>query len=127
MAKILRLDHPAQSRRTPNLLNLKGMPSLFVTTWLISASLVLCDNAHAQAPGDVDLTTACAGCHGIDGKGRGHIPAIASLAESSLALALREFKAGRRPSTVMQRIASAYNDSEIDELAAHFSRQAPTP
>lgn len=103
------------------------MPSRFVTAWLIAASLALCRNADAQAPGDIDLTTACAGCHGIDGKGRGDIPALAGLPESSLAQALREFKAGRRASTVMQRIASAYSDSEIDELAAHFSRQAPTP
>ena len=116
-----------RSRRTLNLLSLKGMPSRFVTAWLISTSLALCRNADAQAPGDIDLTTACAGCHGIDGKGRGDIPAIAGLPESGLALALREFKAGRRPSTVMQRIASAYSDPEIDELAAHFSRQAPKP
>jgi sulfide dehydrogenase cytochrome subunit len=103
------------------------MPSRFVPAWLISASLALCHNAHAQAPGAVDLTTACAGCHGIDGKGHGDIPVIAGLPESSLALALREFKSGRRPSTVMQRIASAYSDSEIDELAAQFSGHAPTP
>ena len=115
------------SRQTQNLLNSKGMPSRFVTAWLISANLALCRNADAQAPGDIDLTTACAGCHGIDGKGQGDIPSIAGLAESSLAEALREFKSGRRPSTVMQRIAGAYSDSEIDELAARFSRQAPTP
>lgn len=127
MAKIPRLDHSARSRRTQNLLNSKGMPSRFVTAWLMSASLALCRNADAQAPGHVDLTTACAGCHGIDGKGRGDIPPIAGLPESSLAQALREFKSGRRPSTVMQRIAGAYSDSEIDELATHFSRQDPTP
>ena len=103
------------------------MPSRFVTAWLISASLALSHNAYGQTAGVVDLTTACAGCHGIDGKARGDIPAIAGLPESSLAQALREFKAGRRPSTVMQRIARAYSNSEIDELAARFSYQASPP
>ena len=103
------------------------MPSRFFSVLLIMATLALCDGAHAEAAGNIDLATACAGCHGLDGKGRGEIPAIAGAPQANLSQALRDYKAGRRPSTVMQRIARAYSDSEIDDLAAHFSRQAPAP
>ena len=103
------------------------MPSRFFTVLLIPATLALCVGAHAEAVGNIDLVTACAGCHGLDGKGRGEIPAIAGAPKASLSQVLRDYKAGRRPSTVMQRIARAYSDSEIDDLAAHFSRQAPAP
>jgi sulfide dehydrogenase cytochrome subunit len=107
---------------------MKGMPSRSFFVSLISATLaLLIDDARAEVPGNIDLTTACAGCHGMDGKGRGEIPAIAGLPQDNLTQALRDYKAGRRPSTVMQRIAGAYSDAEIDDLAAQLSRQAPTP
>ncbi|RQW81683.1 MAG: sulfide dehydrogenase [Methylococcus sp.] len=101
------------------------MPSRFFSASLISATLALVIDAHAEASGNIDLTTACTGCHGLDGKGRGEIPAIAGVPQANLTQALRDYKAGRRPLTVMQRIAGAYSDSEIDDLAAQLSRQAP--
>jgi sulfide dehydrogenase cytochrome subunit len=103
------------------------MPSHLVSVLVILATLAPGIDAHAEAAGNIDLATACAGCHGLDGKGRGQIPAIAGAPQANLSQALRDFKAGWRPSTVMQRIARAYSDSEIDDLAAHFSRQAPAP
>jgi sulfide dehydrogenase cytochrome subunit len=103
------------------------MPSHLVSVLVILATLAPGIDAHADAVGNIDLSTACAGCHGLDGKGRGEIPAIAGAPQANLSQALRDYKAGRRPSTVMQRIARAYSDSEIDDLAAHFSRQAPAP
>jgi cytochrome c553 len=36
---------------------------------------------------------------------------------------MRDFREGRRPATVMNRIARAYGDEDIDRLAAYFTRR----
>jgi cytochrome subunit of sulfide dehydrogenase len=67
------------------------------------------------------LALSCAACHGTDGKSPGAIPTIAGRSAKDIKDALLAFKAGTRPSTVMNRMAKGYTDPEIDALAAYFS------
>jgi sulfide dehydrogenase cytochrome subunit len=69
------------------------------------------------------LGDACAGCHGTRGHSAGPMPIIAGLPEAYLRQTLRDFKSGKRPSTVMGRVARGYDDTEIDALAAFFAAQ----
>jgi sulfide dehydrogenase cytochrome subunit len=69
----------------------------------------------------VMLSNSCAGCHGTDGHSPGAIPSIAGKSADFIETALKEFRSGKRPSTVMGRHASGYTDEEIRLIAEFFS------
>lgn len=70
------------------------------------------------------LYATCAGCHGTNGAGSGTaLPALAGQPQAALAASLRAFKAGTRPSTIMQQIAKGYSDEQIALLAAFLAAQ----
>lgn len=67
------------------------------------------------------MANTCAGCHGTDGSSRGPVtPTIASLSPDYFIIAMKDFKSGKRPSTVMARIAKGYSDADIEALADYF-------
>ncbi|MCK4707301.1 MAG: cytochrome C [Gammaproteobacteria bacterium] len=68
------------------------------------------------------LANSCASCHGTLGKSPGAIPAINGKSASFIAQSLRDFQNGSRPSTVMGRHASGYNEKEIQLIAEFFSK-----
>lgn len=67
------------------------------------------------------LAGTCAGCHGTDGASPGPIPPLRGYPADAMATAMRMFRSGQRPSTVMGRIARGYNDAEIQAMAAFFA------
>ncbi|MEJ2142380.1 MAG: cytochrome C [Gammaproteobacteria bacterium] len=71
------------------------------------------------------LSNSCAACHGTHGKSPGAIPSINGKSASFLSKALKDFRSGERPSTVMGRHAKGYTDEEIELIAQHFSRAQP--
>ena len=77
---------------------------------------------HAQ-PSHRMLGDACAGCHGTRGHSSSPMPIIAGLPEVYLKQTLRDYKSGKRPSTIMGRVARGYDDDQIDALAAFFASQ----
>jgi sulfide dehydrogenase cytochrome subunit len=77
--------------------------------------------APALAADATLLASACSGCHTGPAGITTAIPRIAGLPEVVLAEALRAFRAGQRPATVMDRIAKGFTDDEITQLAAYFS------
>ncbi len=87
--------------------------------------------AHAAAPaaaapvkpdlvqGEAKYTAVCAACHGADGNSG--IPANPKLAQQHpeyLVKQLQEFKAGKRPSPIMQPMASQLSDADMKNIAA---------
>lgn len=79
--------------------------------------------AQADSMDMTMLANPCAGCHGTDGKSKGGMPSIAGKTARFISSALRDFRDGKRTSTVMQRIAKGYTDAQIDELAKYYSGQ----
>jgi cytochrome subunit of sulfide dehydrogenase len=74
-----------------------------------------------------DVAANCASCHAISGPSHGQL-ALASLAgrdANDIARIVREFRDGRRPSTVMQQLAKGYTDTQIDAAAAYLAAQKP--
>jgi len=67
------------------------------------------------------LSASCAGCHGTDGVSPGSIPSLAGKSADFIERALKEFRAGTRPATVMNRHASGYTDEEIKLIAQYFA------
>ena len=76
----------------------------------------------AFAENDVEMmANTCAGCHGTDGSSYGPAtPTIAALSPDYFIIAMQDFKANKRPSTVMGRIAKAYSDEDIEAMADYF-------
>jgi cytochrome c553 len=80
------------------------------------------------APNDTDALVAyCAGCHGLDGAGRGNsvTPRLDILGEAYIAASLRAYREGFRQSGVMQQAASQLSDEQIVTLARRFSAEPP--
>jgi cytochrome subunit of sulfide dehydrogenase len=80
--------------------------------------------ASAAGPNAAMLSNACAGCHGTHGGSAGMtMPSLAGQSKTAIVEAMKKFKNGERPSTVMGRLAKGYSDAEIDLMGDFFSTQ----
>jgi cytochrome c553 len=71
-------------------------------------------------------STACAACHGADGNST--VPANPVLAGQHgdyIAAQLAAFKAGTRPSPIMQGMAAALSPEDMSNIGAYFEMQKP--
>src|SRR5262245_47720679 len=85
--------------------------------------------AHAQDPTYVrSLAATCTACHGTDGRSVGGIPpSLAGQDRNYLLQALKDFKAGKRPATIMHQLSKGYTDEQLELLATHFSSMKAAP
>ena len=51
------------------------------------------------------------------------VPRLAGQDAAAMVAAMRAFRTGRRPATVMDRIAKGFSDDEIKAIAAWFDAQ----
>jgi len=66
--------------------------------------------------------SACARCHGVDGRGRPDIaPALAGRTEQDIEAALRAYRDGSRPSGFMQPVAAQLTDAEVIAAANYYA------
>ena len=70
-----------------------------------------------------DVAANCATCHGTDGKSRGVVPSLSGQDRAYIVQQMKDFRDGKRPSTIMQQLAKGYTDAEIDAAAAYFAAQ----
>jgi sulfide dehydrogenase cytochrome subunit len=78
--------------------------------------------SHAAEPTGVAMAHTCAGCHGTQGKlGTVEFVPLAGLPESEFLRAMRDFRAGKRPATLMGLVAHGFSDSELQAMARHFA------
>jgi len=70
-----------------------------------------------------DVAANCTSCHGTDGRSRGGIPSLVGQDRLNLVQQMRNFRDGKRPSTIMQQLAKGYTDAEIDAAAAYLAAQ----
>jgi len=72
---------------------------------------------------DAALIADCAGCHGADGRGRGTgaAPRLDIQDEGYLYASLKAYAQGARPSGIMQPVAYALSDAQMQTVARHFA------
>ena len=70
-----------------------------------------------------NLAAACANCHGTNGMSQQGMPNLAGQQRAYLVQQMQDFRAGKRPATIMHQLAKGYTDEQIDALAAYFSAQ----
>jgi hypothetical protein len=77
--------------------------ALAAGAWAISAA------ALAAPPSAAMLSNACAGCHGTHGASAGpSMPTLAGQDKDAIVESMKDFKSGKRPSTIMGRLAKGY-------------------
>ena len=100
------------------------MKLLHLTTALCLAATT--GIASAQDPNLArNLAASCANCHGTNGNavvGSGMAP-LAGTDKQRLLQAIKDFKSGAKPATIMHQIAKGYSDEQMDLIASFFAAQ----
>jgi len=74
------------------------------------------------------LAATCFTCHGSDGRSvDGVPPSLAGQSKDYLLQQMREFRAGKRPATIMHQHAKGYTDEQLDLIAGYFAGVKPGP
>ena len=86
-------------------------------------------SAAAQDPAYArNLASACFTCHGTDGRSVGGVPpALAGRDRGELLQMMKDFKAGKRPATLMHQQAKGYSDQQLEAIAGYFASAAKGP
>jgi len=93
-------------------------------TFLAALVIGLASPAQAQdSKLGRNLAAACANCHGTNGVSQPGMASLAGMERSTLTQQMQDFRAGKRPATIMHQIAKGYTDEQIDALAAWFAAQ----
>jgi cytochrome subunit of sulfide dehydrogenase len=77
--------------------------------------------AEAPPPG----ASSCSGCHATSGAVDTSVPRLVGRPAPEIISAMREFRSGERPATVMDRIAKGFSDAEAATIADWYARQKP--
>lgn len=97
----------------------------FTSPLMVAIAVALASSIPVAAASDAgrDIATNCTTCHGTDGRSRTAIPGLAGRDKADIVQGMRDFRDGKRPSTVMQQLAKGYTDAQIDAAAAYFAAQ----
>ena len=72
------------------------------------------------------LAATCTACHGTDGISVGGVPpSLAGQNKDYLLQQLKDYKAGKRPATIMHQHAKGYSDEQLERIAAYFAAVKP--
>ena len=83
--------------------------------------------AQAQDPNAArNLAATCTACHGTEGRSVGGVPpSLAGQDRNYLLQTMKDFKAGKRPATIMHQHAKGYTDEQLELIATYFSNVKP--
>ncbi|MGD8631786.1 MAG: c-type cytochrome, partial [Gammaproteobacteria bacterium] len=103
--------------------------ALLLVGWLAAAAAMAEPFSEKQSGHQVAMegnsrgATGCVACHGEAGAGLAEAgyPRLAGLPEPYLMGQLQAFREGTRQSTVMQRIAAALNEKEMELVTAYYA------
>jgi sulfide dehydrogenase cytochrome subunit len=90
---------------------------------VLAAMLVMAGTAPAIAQTGQAMVQTCYVCHGPGAKGAGQIVPLAGLPKDHLSRQLADFKADRRPGTIMNRIAKGFTDEQLALIAEYLAAQ----
>jgi cytochrome subunit of sulfide dehydrogenase len=83
--------------------------------------LLLAATSAAAQPASPAGAAACSGCHPRAGAGGSALQPLAGRAPDEIVAAMRAFRTGERPATVMDRIAKGFSEDETKAIAAWVS------
>lgn len=94
---------------------------------IVAALVFAASSALAQSDPNLgrNIAATCANCHGTGGASVGGNEPLAGKPKDDTVQKMQDFKAGRRPATIMHQLAKGYTDAQIDAVAAYFAAQKP--
>ena len=93
---------------------------------IASAVLMTASLSHAQTPDAAQVRSwaaSCAACHGTDGRAQPGMESLAGANKDDMVKKMLDFKAGRKPATIMHQLAKGYSDEQIVAIAGYFAAQ----
>lgn len=70
----------------------------------------------------------CSACHGTQGRTFNDVvPPLAGLPKDQFVAMMQRFKRGDRPSLIMNEVARAFTDGEIERMGEYFAEQPAKP
>jgi len=87
----------------------------------LALAAITAANAPVHAAGPAGAA-ACTGCHSASAAAS-PFRRLAGLDAAGIVKAMQDYRAGRRPATVMDRISRGYSDEEIQDIADWYARQ----
>lgn len=69
------------------------------------------------------LAATCANCHGTHGVAQPGMESLAGANRDDLLKKMLDFKAGKKPATIMHQISKGYSDAQLGAMAAYFAAQ----
>lgn len=92
---------------------------------LLIAGLLVVGAQQARAQVDAlqlrSWAAACANCHGTGGVAQPGMASLAGASKDDMTKMLLDYKAGRRPATVMHQLAKGYTDEQLEQIAGYFA------
>src|SRR5262245_17011959 len=89
---------------------------------MIALAAVLLEPGVGLAQSGQAITQTCFICHGPGGRNEGGaVISIAGLPKEHVARQMADFKADRRPGTIMNRIAKSYSDEQIQSIVEYLA------
>ena len=88
----------------------------FAATLLVAAAAQAQDGPSGQA-----IVQTCYVCHGPQGKSAEGVPPLLLGQKDFVQRQMADFKADRRPATIMNRIAKGYSDEQIAAIADYLA------
>ena len=91
--------------------------------WSFVAALLLSSPAlAAEMPPGV---SSCSGCHPTRASVQTPVSQLVGRPANEIATAIRDFRDGKLPATVMDRIAKGFSETEIAAIADWYAAQKP--
>ena len=98
----------------------------FVPAFVMLAALSASGWAQAQALDPLQVRSwaaGCANCHGTNGQAQPGMEALAGANKDDMLKKLLDFKAGRKPATIMHQLSKGYTDEQLAAISAYFAAQ----
>jgi sulfide dehydrogenase cytochrome subunit len=86
-------------------------------------AIALSVTAAAQAADSPPGAASCSGCHAASTRVETPIPPLNGRPASDIESQMVEFKTGKRPGTIMDRIAKGFSEAEIRAIATWYAAQ----
>lgn len=96
------------------------------TAWTLALLLVMASASQAQTVDPLQARSwaaGCANCHGTNGQAQPGMESLAGASQQDIVKKMQDFKAGRKPATLMHQLAKGYSDEQIQAIAAYFAAQ----
>jgi len=99
------------------------MTARLIAAALLCASTAVAAEAAGAPPMPPPGASSCSGCHAASKSADTPVPPLTGRSPAQIEAALMAFRSGKKPASVMDRIARGFSEDEIKAIAAWYGAQ----